>query len=82
MLLEKGYSDPGDEMDRYMLAFVFIPVIQKEMDIFRETIWNSHRIRSQKEARMRKGIPNHFVLFPRKLWCPRMWYVNGISQNV
>ena len=33
MLLEKGYYDPDDEMDRHLLAFVFIPVIQKEMDI-------------------------------------------------
>ena len=32
MLLEKDYYDPDDEMDRHMLAFVFIPVIQKEMD--------------------------------------------------
>ena len=64
MLLEKGYYDPDDEMDRYMLAFVFIPVIQKEMDIFRETIWNSHRVRSQKEAQMPKGIPNHLYSFP------------------
>lgn len=64
MLLEKGYYDPDDEMDRHMLAFVFIPVIQKEMDIFRETIWNSHRVRSQKEAQMPKGIPNHLYSFP------------------
>lgn len=64
MLLEKGYYDPDDEMDRHMLAFVFIPVIQKEMDIFKETIWNSHRVRSQKEARMPKGIPNHLYSFP------------------
>ena len=64
MLLEKGYYDPDIEMDRHMLAFVFITVIQKEMDIFRETIWNSHRVRSQKEARMPKGIPNHLYSFP------------------
>ena len=64
MLLEKGYYDPDDEMDRHMLAFTFIPVIQKEMDIFRETIWNSHRVRSQKEAQTPKGIPNHLHPFP------------------
>lgn len=64
MLLEKGFYDPGDEMDRHLLAFVFIPVIQKEMDIFREMIWNSHRVRAQKEAQMRKGIPNHLYSFP------------------
>ena len=48
MLLEKGYYEQGDEMERHMLAFVFIPVIQKEMDIFRETIWKSQ---SQKPER-------------------------------
>ncbi len=64
MLFEKGYYDPDDEVDRHLLAFVFIPVIQKEMNIFRETIWNSHRVRSQKEAQMPKGIPNHLYSFP------------------
>ena len=64
MLLEKGCYDPDDDMDRHMLAFVFIPVMQKEMDIFRETIWNSHRVRSQKEAQMPKGIGNHLYAFP------------------
>ena len=34
------------------------------MNIFRETIWNSHRVRSQKEAQMPKGIPNHLYSFP------------------
>lgn len=36
------------------------------MNIFRETIWNSHRVRSQKEAQMPKGIPNHLYSFPEK----------------
>ena len=51
-------------MDRHRLAFVFIPVIQKEMDVFRETILNSDRVRSQKEAQMPKEIPNHLYSFP------------------
>lgn len=51
---------------RYLLAFVFIPVIQKEMGIFRETVWNSHRIRKQKDAQLPKGIPNHVYHFPEK----------------
>lgn len=48
------------------MAFVFISVIGKEMDVFRETIWNSHRVRSQKEAQMPKGIPNHLYAFPEE----------------
>jgi len=43
---------------------VFIPVIQREMDIFRETIWKSHRIRKQKDAQLPKGVPNHVYHFP------------------
>ena len=46
-------------LNRYLLAFIFIPVIQKETDIFRETVWNSHRVRIQKDAEMPKGIPYH-----------------------
>ena len=64
MLLEKGFYDPDDEMDRHLLAFVFILVIQKEMELFREMIRNSHRVRAQKEAQMPKGIPNHLYSFP------------------
>lgn len=45
---------------------MFIPVIQKEMDIFKETVWNSHRIRKQKDAQLPKGIPNHVYQFPEK----------------
>jgi hypothetical protein len=48
------------------MTFVFIPVIRKEMDVFRETIWNSHRVRSQKDTQMPKGIPNHLYAFPEE----------------
>lgn len=51
---------------RHLLAFIFIPLIQKEMDVFRETIWNSHRVRCQKDAQMPKGIPSHLYAFPEK----------------
>ena len=51
---------------RDLLAFVFIPVIQREMDLFIETVWNSHRIRHQKDAQLPKGIPNHVYCFPEK----------------
>ena len=50
--------------NRHLLAFIFIPVIQKEMDIFRETVWNAHRVRSQKDAATPKGIPYHLYSFP------------------
>ena len=34
------------------------------MNIFQETIWNSHRVRHQKDAQTPKGIPNHLYSFP------------------
>ena len=49
---------------RNLLAYVFIRVIQQEMDIFRSTIWNSHRVRQQRDAQMPKGVPNHLYSFP------------------
>ena len=53
-------------LNRRLLAFIFIPVFQKEMDIFRETVWNSRRVRSQKDAQMPKGIPYHLYSFPEQ----------------
>lgn len=53
-------------LNRHLLAFIFIPVIQKEMDIFRETVWNSHRVRSQKDIKMPKGKPYHLYSCPEQ----------------
>ena len=38
--------------------------MQKELDLFRDTVWNSHRIRKQRDARLPKGIPDHIFNFP------------------
>jgi hypothetical protein len=51
---------------RNLLAYIYIPVVQKEVDFFRKTIWNSHRIRKQNDARLPKGIPDHVFNFPKK----------------
>ncbi|XP_068674224.1 uncharacterized protein [Montipora foliosa] len=66
MLLERGHYDPNNQTDRNLLAFIYIPVIQKEMTIFRETVWNSHRVRHQRDAQMPKGIPSHLYSFPEQ----------------
>ena len=50
-----------------MLAFVYIPVVQKECDIFVEN-WNSHRIREQKDLNLPTGILDHVFFFFWKLW--------------
>ena len=41
-----------------------VPLIQKELDIFRETVWNIHRIRAQKDTVLPDGIPDHNYNFP------------------
>ena len=64
MLLEQGFYDQHNQTDRDLLAFVFIPVIQKEIDIFYKCTWNTHRIRQQKDAQIPKGIPDHVFHFP------------------
>jgi hypothetical protein len=51
---------------RSLLAFLFIPILQKQLDIFKETIWNSHRIRLQKDTNLPHGVPNHIYNFPEE----------------
>ena len=47
-----------------ILAFILIPLLQKELDVFKDTIWNAHRIRQQKETDLPYGVPNHMYAFP------------------
>ena len=49
-----------------MMAYLFIPILQKELDDFKETIWNSHRIRKQKDTYLPDGLPNHIYQFPEE----------------
>lgn len=49
-----------------MLAYIFIPHIQKELDDFRETVWNFHRVRKNKNKLLPDGIPQHIYEFPDK----------------
>ena len=44
-----------------LLAFIMVPLVQKELDVFRETVWNTHthRIRAQKDTVLPDGIPDH-----------------------
>ena len=43
-----------------------IPIIQTEVDEFKDTLWNNHRIRKQKYMYMPDGIPNHICSFPEQ----------------
>ena len=56
-LLEQGLYDREDENDRKILAYVFIPIVQREIDLFVE-LWNNSRTRFQRNTLMPDGIPN------------------------
>ena len=61
-----------------------VPLVQKEINIFRESIWNSHRIRAQKETALPDGIPNHIFSFPIVnliRWLGRPAYFKGFSSR-
>ena len=46
------------------------PLIQREVDIFKDNFWNIHRIRDQKGVYFPSGVPNHIYNFPEEnnLW--------------
>jgi len=62
-LLDNHLYDPENVQDRKMLAYIFIPVIQRECNTF-VNIWNEHRIREQKDLLLPVGIPDHMFDFP------------------
>ena len=43
-----------------------IPLVQSELDEFKDTVWNTHRIRCQKETLLPDGVPDHLYNFPEK----------------
>ena len=49
-----------------LLAYILIPVMQKELDTFKDTVWNSHRIRAQKDTHLPNSVPNHVHSFPEE----------------
>ena len=48
------------------MSYVYVPVIQKELDIFRETVWNTHRVRKQKNKELPTGVPEHIYTCPNQ----------------
>ena len=64
-LLNSGNYDPQNLQDRQILAYVYIPIIQRELDIF-TTQWNTHRIRTQNKLQLPSGVPQHMFQFPEK----------------
>lgn len=51
---------------RNLLAYVYVPVVQRELDIFRVTVWNNHRGRKQDKKELPTGVPEHIYNFPEQ----------------
>ena len=64
-LLRVREYDPHVALDRQLLAYVCIPIVQRECDIF-VNYWNSHRIRGQDKLEIPAGIPDHIFSFPEQ----------------
>ena len=64
-LLRGREYDPHRALDRQLLAYVFIPVVQRDCDIF-VRYWNSHRILGQDKLEIPAGVPDHMFSFPEQ----------------
>lgn len=62
-LLDLGLYDREEDADQNMLAYVYIPIIQREINTFIE-LWNGSRCRLQKNALMPDGIPDFIYSNP------------------
>ena len=60
-----GKGPALNSTDRQILAYVFIPIVQRECDIFVK-YWNSHRIRGQDKVELPTGVPEHMFSFPEQ----------------
>ena len=65
-----------------MLAFVLIPLLQKELNTFKDTIWNTHRIRQQKDTELPNGVPNHIYAFPGEYGFADCGKLNKINTSL
>ncbi len=65
LLLNSRAYDPQNLRDRKLMSYLFIPVLQRECDVFAK-LWNAHRIRHQVGIELPSGVPNHMQAFPEK----------------
>ena len=57
--------EDGSHNHRQLLAYGYIPVIERECLIF-QNIWNSRKRRQQKGLELPTGRPKHMFSFPEK----------------
>ncbi|ESO95930.1 hypothetical protein LOTGIDRAFT_175038 [Lottia gigantea] len=65
-LLESGAYNPSNKIERQLLAYIYIPVIQKKLDTFKDCVWNNHRSRKNDRKEFPTGVPEHIYHFPEK----------------
>ena len=65
LLLNTRDYDPQNLRDRKLMSYLFIPVLQRECNVFAK-LWNAHRIRHQAGIELPSGVPNHMYAFPEK----------------
>lgn len=65
-MLDQGFYDPHDDLDRSLLGYLYVPLLQKELNVFMDTVLNTHRIRHQKNTYLPDGVPNHVYEFPEE----------------
>ena len=41
-----------------------MPIFQREVNTFKDEVWNVHRIKAQKNIELPNGIRNHIYDFP------------------
>ena len=64
-LLRGREYDPHNLTERQLLAYVYLPILQRECDIF-ISYWNSHKIRNQDNLEIPTGVPDHMFNFPEQ----------------
>lgn len=63
VLLRRREYDPHTALNIELLAYVFIPIVKRECDIFVKC-WISHRIRGREKLEIPTGVPEHMFSFP------------------
>ena len=63
---QKNINQMKHYLFRKLLAFIMVALIQREVDIFKDNVWNIQRIRDQKGAYLPSGVPNHIYNFPEE----------------
>jgi len=64
-LKTRGHYNPNTQLDRDLIAFIMVPILEHEVAIFIK-LWNTHRIRKQRGVSLPDGIPDHIYNFPEK----------------